>query len=95
MEKNVQKLKDDLRKAQNKNKLEYEYYQKLYETQIATQERIYRQERQKLKRDKEQVIELKKRENDVFLKIKSHLQDEIARLQIERNNWDVIVLTNF
>lgn len=85
--KEITTQKDAYRKREASTKLSYEYKMKVNETKIATADRINNQERQNIKRAKEDVAELKARESDVFHKIKKHLEAEIDRLADEAEAW--------
>lgn len=89
MQKNIQALKDQLRKKENETKLHYQYEEKVNETKLATIERINLQERQNLQREKENISELKTREEHVFSKICDHQKKEIDRLNKEQEEWTV------
>ena len=89
MQKNIQALKDQLRKKESETKLHYQYEEKVNETKLATIERINLQERQNLQREKENISELKTREEHVFAKICEHQRKEIDRLNKEQEEWTV------
>ena len=88
MQKNIQTLRDEKRRHETSTKMQYDYKEKVMETKIATVKRIYQQDCTNIKRERDHIIELKARENEVFKKISKYLDKENARLSVERDNWE-------
>ena len=92
MKKNIQLLKEDLSKKQGLAELHYKYEKKIKETHVATIIRTNNQERLDIKKEKETVIELRKREIAVFQKISKTLNNNIEELTKDIDDWRVIEL---
>ena len=89
MKTTIQTLKEELSKAKSKCELHLKYEEKIIRTKIKTTNRINTQVRKNIEMEKKNVVGLKKREDEVFDKIKSYLNQETTNLENKIKEWNV------
>lgn len=92
MKTTIQTLKEDLSKAKSKCDLHLKYEEKIIKTKIATTKRINAQHRQNIQKEKERVVDLRKREETVFGKIMNYLGSEQDNMTQRYDAWNVSIL---
>jgi hypothetical protein len=78
-----------LSKAKSKCDLYLKYEEKIIKTKIATTKRINAQNRQNIQKEKEKVVELRRREEQVFNKILNQLGGEQDKINANYSSWNV------
>jgi hypothetical protein len=85
----IQTLKDEAAKERTASAVKLRYEKKVEETKVATKIRMNNQGVKNIQKEKEEVLDLQRREAEVFTKIQSYLKDEDTSLNIQTKEWEV------
>ena len=85
----IQTLKDEAAKERTASAVKLRYEKKVEETKVATKIRMNNQGVKNIQKEKEEVIDLQRREGEVFTKIQSYLKEEDNSVNIQTKEWEV------
>lgn len=85
----IQTLKDEAAKERTASAVRLRYEKKVEETKVATKIRMNNQGVKNIQKEKEEVIDLQRREGEVFTKIQSYLKEEDNSVNIQTKEWEV------